>query len=100
MCVCQARNDILVNVTIVWVLLQDSLQGDLDLEYQSRLLASFAQAGGRQGPFGGEDAESASIHGPSTSKGQPPPVLPRVFPSLDLDREGTDLEGKKKKKLQ
>ena len=69
---------------------QDSLEGDLDLEYQSRLLASFSQAGGRHGPFRGEGGESAYVSDPSTSKGQPPPSLPRVFPSLDLDKQGME----------
>ena len=73
--------------------LQDSLQGDLDLEYQSRLLASFSQAGATQkGPFRGETADSASAGGDGsvTSKGQAPPRLPRVFPSVVTEKKGME----------
>ena len=78
---------------------QDSLQGDLDLEYQSRLLASFSRSGsGEGGGFVGagafrseEEPLSSSAGGGVGNKGQPvapppppppPPRLPRVFPFM------------------
>ena len=81
---------------------QDSLQGDLDIEYQSRLLASFsnestgasggaATATGASGGSFRNEGELLSLLGRKKGQQPPPapPRLPRVFPFTTSKSQGT-----------